>query len=125
MPGFNYGGYGDGTGWSSESGGPAPGGGMHGNSGGQRGDNANSSNSVSQQISAIQNDQKLKQKVVNMLIAARKMNPEAKMILGSIAPSGVMQVTIEGITSTQAKQLGLGGLVMGYNASVLLGLWAK
>lgn len=121
MPGFNYGGYGDGTGWSSESGGPAPGGGMHGNSGGQRGDNANSSNSVSQQISAIQNDQKLKQKVVNMLIAARKMNSEAKMILGSIAPSGVMQVTIEGITSTQAKQLGLGGLVMGYNASGVIG----
>ncbi|RCY40905.1 pore-forming bacteriocin colicin R, partial [Escherichia coli] len=119
--GFNYGGYGDGTGWSSESGGPAPGGGMHGNSGGQRGDNANSSNSVSQQISAIQNDQKLKQKVVNMLIAARKMNPEAKMILGSIAPSGVMQVTIEGVTSTQARQLGLGGLVMGYNASGVIG----
>ncbi|TJF18942.1 pore-forming bacteriocin colicin Y, partial [Escherichia coli] len=63
----------------------------------------------------------LKQKVVNMLIAARKMNPEAKMILGSIAPSGVMQVTIEGITSTQAKQLGLGGLVMGYNASGVIG----
>lgn len=121
MPGFNYGGYGDGTGWSSESGGPAPGGGMHGNRGGQRGDNANSSNSVSQQISAIQNDQKLKQKVVNMLIAARKMNPEAKMILGSIAPSGVMQVTIEGVTSTQARQLGLGGLVMGYNASGVIG----
>ncbi|MDI1107770.1 pore-forming bacteriocin colicin R [Escherichia coli] len=121
MSGFNYGGYGDGTGWSSESGGPAPGGGMHGNSGGQRGDNANSSNSVSQQISAIQNDQKLKQKVVNMLIAARKMNPEAKMILGSIAPSGVMQVTIEGVTSTQARQLGLGGLVMGYNASGVIG----
>lgn len=76
---------------------------------------------MSQQISAIQNDQKLKQKVVNMLIAARKMNPEAKMILGSIAPSGVMQVTIEGITSTQAKQLGLGGLVMGYNASGVIG----
>ena len=54
-------------------------------------------------------------------IAARKMNPEAKMILGSIAPSGVMQVTIEGITSTQAKQLGLGGLVMGYNASGVIG----
>ncbi|HFV8490298.1 colicin-like pore-forming protein [Escherichia coli] len=49
------------------------------------------------------------------------MNPEAKMILGSIAPSGVMQVTIEGITSTQAKQLGLGGLVMGYNASGVIG----
>lgn len=47
MPGFNYGGYGDGTGWSSESGGPAPGGGMHGNSGGQRGDNANSSTPIS------------------------------------------------------------------------------
>ncbi|NGJ15927.1 pore-forming bacteriocin colicin R, partial [Escherichia coli] len=71
--------------------------------------------------SAIQNDQKLKQKVVNMLIAARKMNPEAKMILGSIAPSGVMQVTIEGVTSTQARQLGLGGLVMGYNASGVIG----
>ncbi|HFV3760002.1 TPA: colicin-like pore-forming protein [Escherichia coli] len=59
--------------------------------------------------------------LTNMLIAARKMNPEAKMILGSIAPSGVMQVTIEGITSTQAKQLGLGGLVMGYNASGVIG----
>ncbi|EHD5876740.1 pore-forming bacteriocin colicin R, partial [Escherichia coli] len=57
----------------------------------------------------------------NMLIAARKMNPEAKMILGSIAPSGVMQVTIEGVTSTQARQLGLGGLVMGYNASGVIG----
>nr|EEX9781356.1 alveicin A bacteriocin toxin [Escherichia coli] len=34
MPGFNYGGHGDGTGWSSERGdGPAPGGGSHGNSG--------------------------------------------------------------------------------------------
>ncbi|HHF9663912.1 TPA: pore-forming bacteriocin colicin R, partial [Escherichia coli] len=51
----------------------------------------------------------------------RKMNPEAKMILGSIAPSGVMQVTIEGVTSTQARQLGLGGLVMGYNASGVIG----
>ena len=51
---------------------------MHGNSGGQRGDNANSSNSVSQQISPFRMTVKLKQKVVNMLIAARKMNPEAK-----------------------------------------------
>ncbi|EFG8320749.1 TPA: hypothetical protein OQQ84_003833 [Shigella boydii] len=122
MPGFNYGGHGDGTGWSSERGdGPAPGGGMQGNGGGHSGNNDSGSNSVSQQISAIQNDQKLKQKVVNMLIAARKMNPDAKMILGSIAPSGVMQVTIEGVTSTQARQLGLGGLVMGYNASGVIG----
>lgn len=121
MPGFNYGGHGDGTGWSSESGGPAPGGGMQGNGGGQSGNNASGSNSVSQQISAIQNDQKIKQKLTDMLLAARKMNPAAKMILGSIAPSGVMQVTIEGVTSTQARQLGLGGLVMGYNASGLIG----
>lgn len=121
MPGFNYGGHGDGTGWSSESGGPAPGGGMQGNGGGQSGNNASGSNSVSQQISAIQNDQKIKQKLTDMLLAARKMNPAAKMILGSVAPSGVMQVTIEGVTSTQARQLGLGGLVMGYNASGLIG----
>lgn len=33
MPGFNYGGHGDGTGWSSESGGTAPGGGSTGNAG--------------------------------------------------------------------------------------------
>ncbi|HFK4763087.1 colicin-like pore-forming protein [Citrobacter farmeri] len=56
-----------------------------------------------------------------MLLAARKINPAAKMILGSISPAGVMQVTIEGVTSTQARQLGLGGLVMGYNASGLTG----
>ncbi len=99
---------------------------MHGNSGGQRGDNANSSNSVSQQISAIQNDQKLKQKVVNMLIAARKMNPEAKMILGSIAPSGVMQVTIEGgnLHSGQGS-LVWEGWSWDITLLVLLGLWAK
>lgn len=121
MPGFNYGGQGDGTGWSSESGSPAPGGGMQGNSGGQSGNNASGSNSVSQQISAIQNDQKIKQKLTNMLLAARKINPAAKMILGSISPAGMMQVTIEGVTSTQARQLGLGGLVMGYNASGLTG----
>jgi len=33
MPGFNYGGKGDGTSWSSERGGPAPGGGSTGNAG--------------------------------------------------------------------------------------------
>lgn len=33
MAGFNYGGQGDGTGWSSEKGGPAPGGGSTGNAG--------------------------------------------------------------------------------------------
>lgn len=46
MPGFNYGGKGDGTGWSSERGsGPEPGGGSHGNSGGHdRGDSSNVGN---------------------------------------------------------------------------------
>ena len=33
MPGFNYGGYGDGTGWSSESGGSSQAVGMQGNKG--------------------------------------------------------------------------------------------
>ncbi|MDQ1214822.1 hypothetical protein [Pantoea anthophila] len=41
MPGFNYGGKGDGTSWSSERGGPAPGGGSTGNAGNR--DNSGSS----------------------------------------------------------------------------------
>ncbi|QST30929.1 hypothetical protein JRC42_24080 (plasmid) [Escherichia albertii] len=98
-----------------------PGGGSHGNSGGQSGNNASGSYSVDQQISAIQRDPKIKQKLTDMLLAARKMNPAAKMILGSISPAGMMQVTIEGVTSAQARQLGLGGLVMGYNASGQIG----
>lgn len=49
-----------------------PGGGSHGNSGGQSGGHSGS-NSVDQQISAIQNDPKIKQKLTDMLLAARKM----------------------------------------------------
>lgn len=97
-----------------------PGGGSHGNSGGQSGNHGNNS-AVGRQISAIQNDPKIKQKLTDMMLAAKKINPSAKMTLGSISPSGLMQVSIEGLTATQARQIGLGGLVMGYNASGHIG----
>lgn len=120
MPGFNYGGHGDGVGWSSERGdGPKPGGGSHGNSGSHDGNHGSSA--VGQQISAIQNDPKIKQKLTGVLLSARKINPAAKMTLGSISPSGMMQVSIEGLTATQARQIGLGGLVMGFEASGYIG----
>ncbi|QHM74076.1 hypothetical protein [Mixta intestinalis] len=73
------------------------GGSGNGNSGGQR--DTTSSSSLSQQISAIQHDPKIKQKLVGILCAARLMNPAATMILRSISPSGMMAVTIDGINA--------------------------
>ncbi|QHM75173.1 hypothetical protein C7M52_01122 [Mixta theicola] len=90
------------------------GGSGNGNSGGQR--DTTSSSSLSQQISAIQRDPKIKQKLVGILRAARLMNPAATMILGSISPSGMMAVTIDGINADQAKKVGLVGFIMGVEA---------
>lgn len=128
MPGFNYGGKGDGTGWSSESGsGPEPGGGSHGNGGGRENSGNSSSNTPSpaqRQISEIQNDPAIRQKLFDMILAARMINPAAKLKIESISPTGTMGISVTGLNTEQAKTLGLGGLVMGVstnNISVVVG----
>lgn len=86
MPGFNYGGgAGDGTNWSSERGSePSPGGGSNGHSGDH--DNGGSANATpaQKQLSAIQNDQALRQKLANLILAARTINPLTKLKVESV-----------------------------------------
>ncbi|EOL9073400.1 S-type pyocin domain-containing protein [Cronobacter turicensis] len=116
MPGFNYGGgSGDGTGWSSERGHePEPGGGSKGNSGNNERGGSNNNNSPSQkQISAIQKDPAVRQKIINILLSARRINPLATISIQKITASGAMEVSITGLDANQAKQVGLGGLIMG------------
>ncbi|WP_312743189.1 S-type pyocin domain-containing protein [Cedecea neteri] len=128
MPGFNYGGVGDGTPWSSERGnGPEPGGGGRGNAGDRDNSGNNSSGAASpaqQQIIAIQNDPVIRKKLSGMILAARSINPAAKLKIERISPTGTMSLSITGLNADQARALGLGGLVMGIygdNLSVAFG----
>ena len=118
MPGFNYGGKGDGTNWSSERGtGPEPGGGDKGHSGDRDRGGAGVGNSPEQQqIAAIQNDPALRMKLEAVIKAARRINPDAKLHIESVSPSGTLSLSATGLTAEQAKHIGLGGLVMGVNA---------
>lgn len=116
MPGFSYGGVGDGTNWSSERGsGPAPGGGSTGNSG-----NRDNGGSVSQtparqrQITAIQRDPALRTKISRIISAARAINPSVTFTVSHISPEGIMTVVVRGINPDQGKKIGLGGLLMGF-----------
>ncbi|MFX2459197.1 colicin-like protein, partial [Serratia marcescens] len=116
MPGFNYGGKGDGTNWSSERGtGPEPGGGDKGHSG-DRGGAGVGNSPEQQQIAAIQNDPALRMKLEAVIKAARRINPDAKLHIESVSPSGTLSLSATGLTADQAKHIGLGGLVMGVNA---------
>ncbi len=118
MPGFNYGGKGNGTNWSSERGtGPEPGGGDKGHSGDRdRGGAGVGSSPEQQQIAAIQNDPALRMKLAAVIKAARRINPDAKLHIESVSPSGTLSLSATGLTADQAKHIGLGGLVMGVNA---------
>ena len=123
----NNNGYGDGTNWSSEKGNvpqSIPGNESRGNQGGNNSQNTgdNENNDIDQQILNIQRDTKVKQRLTDLYIAARKINSAAKMTLGSISPDGMMQVNIEGLTAAQGKQIGLIGLVMGLEASGYVGV---
>lgn len=113
MPGFNYGGKGDGTSWSSERGsGPEPGGGHQGNSGRENSHNhTNRPSPQQQQIAAIRSDPVVRQKLSDMIKAARRINPYAKLTIVHITPEGVMSIAVSELTIEQAKQIGLGGLM--------------
>jgi hypothetical protein len=112
MPGFSYGGFGDGTNWSSERGsGPEPGGGSRGNAGGSS--SGKKSSPAQKQIDAIRADKNVRTKLLNLMMAARKINPSVRISVIRITPEGVMVLDLEGINATQAKQIGLTGLIMG------------
>lgn len=122
MPGFNYGGYGDGTGWSSESGGTVPGGGSTGNSGnhdsgGNGGNPSGETNAQQQQLTSIRNNAAIRQKLSSMILAARNINPYAKLTINSISKKGVMSISVTELSAEQAGQIGLSGLIMGVDAS--------
>jgi hypothetical protein len=119
MPGFNYGGYGDGTNWSSERGSVPPGGGASGNSG-NRGSSSNSStgsNSMQRQINTIKKTPAIRQKLADMIQAARKINPYAKLTIQDVSKKGVMSISVTELNADQAKAIGLSGLIMGLDAS--------
>ncbi|MGC6388363.1 S-type pyocin domain-containing protein [Ewingella sp. S1.OA.A_B6] len=118
MPGFNYGGGdGDGTSWSSESGNePEPGGGNQGNAGNQdSGGNSNAANSaVQKQVSSIQNDPVIRQKLSSLIQAAISINYAAKLRIETIDANGKMGISVEGLNAEQAAKIGLGGIIMGF-----------
>ncbi|MVZ11080.1 colicin-like protein, partial [Enterobacteriaceae bacterium 8376wG6] len=64
----------------------------------------------------IQNDPALRMKLEAVIKAARRINPDAKLHIESVSPSGTLSLSATGLTADQAKHIGLGGLVMGVNA---------
>ncbi|WP_159869277.1 MULTISPECIES: colicin-like pore-forming protein [unclassified Raoultella] len=121
MPGFNYGGYGDGTGWSSESGGTTPGGGSTGNTGNHDGGGSTNSSGQStaeqKQIDTIRNNPALRKKLADMIAAAHNINPYAKVTVQKISKKGVMTISVTELDGNQAKKIGLSGLIMELDAS--------
>lgn len=115
MSGFNYGGYGDGTGWSSESGGGTTPGGSTGNSGNNDNGGNGTTNPQQQQISEIRKDPAVINKLSSLIAAARKINPYAKVTIQSISKSGVLSISVTELDVAQANQIGLTGLVMGFD----------
>lgn len=118
MPGFNYGGFGDGSGWSSESGGgPAPGGGSNGHGGDRdnNGSSASNGNSTPEQtqIDAIRNNATVRQTLGKIIQAARSINPYAKVTIESVSPAGILSISVTELSAEQAGQIGLSGLIMG------------
>lgn len=120
MPGFSYGGKGDGTNWSSERGsGPEPGGGSTGNSGNNQG--GGTASPAQKQLAAIRSDKAVRTKLAKLIEEARKINPSMKMTIARVTPEGVMVISVEGLNADQARQIGLVGLVMGVSVPGYIG----
>lgn len=115
---FSYGGFGDGTKWSSERGTPPTIGEIGGNSGG----NTGSQSAPNSQIQAIRNDKAAMAKISNVLKAARKINPNVVASILRLTPEGVMVVSLEGLNADQGKQAGLTGFVMGMSNQYYTGV---
>lgn len=85
--------------------------------GGNHSSNNNAGSTPTQrQYSAILNDAAFMAKLTNLMKTAHGINPAAGFQITDITPGGSLTLSVTGLTSAQARQIGLGGLVMGYNA---------
>lgn len=48
-------------------------------------------------------------KLEAVIKAARRINPDAKLHIESVSPSGTLSLSATGLTADQAKHIGLGG----------------
>ncbi|MDN4977657.1 colicin-like pore-forming protein [Enterobacter hormaechei] len=121
MPGFNYGGYGDGTSWSSERGSTPPGGGSTGNAGNRDTGGSYSPNGEAtaeqEQLDKIRSNPEIRKKLTNLILAARRINPYAKLTIQSLSEKGVLSISVTELTAEQAGEIGLSGLIVGVDAS--------
>ncbi|AUP76343.1 hypothetical protein CWS02_05145 [Enterobacter sp. EA-1] len=60
-------------------------------------------------MAAIQNDQALRQKLANLILAARTINPLTKLKIEQVKPNGMLSISAEGLTADQATDIGLSG----------------
>lgn len=106
--------FGDGTNWSSERGNQSPR--PEGNSGNN--DKNNSPSTPQQkQISAVQSDPIVREKLANLLIATRALDPSAKVHLVGLSASGTLSISIENLDVEQASTLQLSGMLLGFKFS--------
>ncbi|WP_368541974.1 colicin-like pore-forming protein [Enterobacter soli] len=107
--------YGDGTKWSSERGEQLPR--PEGNNGKHDSNNNAPSTPQSKQVSAVQSDPVVREKLANLLIAVRALNPTAKVHLVGLSASGTLSISIDNLDVDQASSLGLSGMLLGYKFS--------
>lgn len=106
--------FGDGTSWSSERGEQSPR--PEGNSGNHDKNNAPSTPQT-KQISAVQSDPIVREKLANLLIAARALDPTAKVHLLGLSASGTLSISIDNLSVDQASTLQLSGMLLGFKYS--------
>lgn len=106
--------YGDGTPWSSERGEQLPR--PEGNNGNNN-NNSSPSTPQSKQVSAVQSDPVVREKLANLLIAVRALDPTAKVHLLGLSPSGTLSISIDNLDVDQASTLGLSGMLLGFKFS--------
>ncbi|OMP91100.1 hypothetical protein BZP36_22205 [Raoultella terrigena] len=112
MGGFDYGGAGDGTSWSSESGyGPDPGGGSNGSGGGDSGGSSAGYTAARRQIDAVMNDPVVRDRLSALIKAARALNPGVHLSVERLSGSGTLTLGLDGLTADQAWGLGLRGVL--------------
>jgi hypothetical protein len=103
--------FGDGTKWSSERGEQSPR--PEGNSGNNDKNNSPSTPQA-KQVSAVQSDPVVREKLANLLIASRALNPSAKVHLVGLSASGTLSISIDNLDVEQANTLGLSGMLLGF-----------
>lgn len=106
--------FGDGTSWSSEKGNQSPR--PEGNSGNNDKNNSPSTPQA-KQVSAVQSDPVVREKLANLLIATRALDPSAKVHLIDLSASGTITISIDNLDVEQASTLQLSGMLLGFKYS--------